>query len=169
MKTPSPFASFVKPAPLQTPISISRFSPKPLNPNLCVSRHIVADSLVVEETGNVTNSRDGNVLIPKLPLCEVHDILLGDGGDDTLDLLWAHAAAGGDDLASDILGDGGGAVKGEEDGGLELGLRALNLSLGNVGAETGPLAESEVDKVVDAVELVRDKVDTPETVFSPCQ
>lgn len=162
MKTLIPFASFVKPAPLQTPISTSLPSPKPLNPNLCVSRHIVADSLVVEETGDVTNSRDGNILIPKLPLCEVHDVLLGDGGDDALNLLWAHAAAGGDDLASDVLGNGGGAVKGKEDRGLELGLGALNLGLSHIVGEAGPLAESEVDEIIQAGGVLGDHVDSPE-------
>ena len=34
---------------------------------------------------------------------------------------WAHAAAGGDDLASDVLGDGGRAVDGREVGGPKSG------------------------------------------------
>ena len=134
-----------------------------------VPAHISPDTGIVEQTLNAADRADGNILIPDLLVGEIHNVLGGNGINDALDLTGAHAATGGDDLATNVLSDGGGAVKGEEDGSLELGLRALNLSVGNVGAETGPLAEGEVDKVVDAVELVRDKVDTPETVDFPCQ
>lgn len=153
-----------------TPIIIQTPAPLLLSIRLeSVPAHISSDAGIVEQTLNAADRADSNILIPDLLVGEVHNVLGGNGINDALDLTGAHAATGGDDLATNVLSDGGGAVKGEEDGGLELGLRALNLSLGNVGAETGPLAESEVDKVVDAVELVRDKVDTPETVFSPCQ
>lgn len=67
-------------------------------------------------------------------------------------------------MPANVLGNGGGAVEGEEDGGLELSLGTLNLSLTDVDGKTRPLAEGEVDEVVDLVELIGDKVDTPETV-----
>jgi len=120
--------------------------------------------LVVEEALDAADGGDGDVLVPKLSAGEVHDALVGDGVNPALDLGGGHAAAGGDDLATNVLGHGGGAVEGEEDGGLELGLGALNLGLGDVGAEAHPLADGEVDEVVDTVELVGDEVDAPETM-----
>lgn len=68
-------------------------------------------------------------------------------------------------MAANVLGNGRGAVKGQEDGRLELGLGALNLGLADAGGETRPLAEGEVDEVVDLLELVGDEVDTPETMM----
>ncbi len=135
----------------------------PSNHTLRVSGHIVADSLVVEETGDVSDGGNGDILIPQLSLGEAHNILLGDGGDDTLNLLWAHTAAGGDDLASDVLSGGGGAVKGKEDRSLQLSLGALNLSLSNVVRKARPLAKSEVDKVVQTGGVLGDHVDSPKT------
>ena len=104
-------------------------------------------------------------MIPQLLLGESHNILLSDGGNSSLNLLWAHAAAGGNDLASNVLGDGSSAIKGKEDGGLKLGLCALNLGFGNVVGEAGPLTESEVDKIIKTSELITDKVDTPKTTI----
>lgn len=91
-------------------------------------------------------------------------MLLGDLADGTLDVLGTEATAGGDDLAANVLGDGGGAVQGEEDGSLELGLGTLDLSGGDVAAEAGPLAESEVDQVIELGQVLGDEVDTPETM-----
>lgn len=128
-----------------------------------VPGHVVADALVVEDTLNAANGAHGNVLVPELASGEVHNVLLSDLANGALDVLGAEAAAGGDDLAADVLGDGGGAVEGEKDGSLELGLGTLNLSGGNVAAEARPLAEGEVDQVVEVGQVLRDKVDTPET------
>lgn len=124
--------------------------------------HRVPEPLVVEQALAGTDGADGDVLVPQLPAREVHDALAVDGVDVALDLGGGHAAAGGDDLAADVLSKGGGAVEGEEDRGLELGLGALDLGLGDVGAETHPLADGEVDEIVDTVELVGHEVDTPE-------
>jgi len=81
-----------------------------------------------------------------------------------LDILSAKTATGGDDLAANVLGNGGGAIEGQENGSLELGLGALNLGGGDVVAEAGPLTEGEVDQVVELSQVLGDKVDTPETV-----
>lgn len=69
-------------------------------------------------------------------------------------------------MTSDILGDGGGAIKGKEDGSLELGLGALNLGGSNAVRKARPLAEGEVDKIVNGGDVVGNKVDTPETSIS---
>lgn len=110
-----------------------------------------------------TNSRDGNILVPDLSLGKVDNVLAGDGAKDALNLGGVHAAAGGDDLAANVLGDRSGSVEGEEEGGLELGLGALDFGFGDGGGETGPFAEGKVDEVVNLGELVGDEVDSPET------
>lgn len=132
-------------------------------PDLELGLHGVPQTLVVEQSLDVTDRADGEVLVPELPVGEVHDVGLGDGVDPALDLAGLDAAAGGDELAANILSNGGGAVEREKDGGLELGLGALSLSLGDVGAEAHPLADGEVDEVIDAVGLAGGQVDTPET------
>jgi hypothetical protein len=73
------------------------------------------------------------------------------------------AAASGDDLAADVLSDGGGAIERQEDRSLKLGLSTLNLGGGDVVAQARPLAESEVDQVIELSKVLADKVDTPET------
>ena len=128
-----------------------------------VPAHVVSNSLVVKHALDAANGADGDILVPEFPLGKVHDVLLRDTVDGSLDLAGVHAAAGGDDLSADILGNGRGAVQGQKDGGLQLGLGALNLGLGNVVGEARPLAEGEVNEVVDSGKLVRDEVDTPET------
>lgn len=139
-------------------------SPSNRSSLLPLGLHCVSESLVVEQTLDGTNSADGDVAVPELPAGKVHDLLLGDGIDHALDLAGLHAAASGDELATNILSDGGGAVEGEEDGGLKLSLGALNLGGADVGAETHPLADGEVDEIVKASDLVSDKEDTPQTV-----
>lgn len=128
-----------------------------------VPGHVVADALVVKDTLNAADGAHGDILIPELAVGEVHDVLLGDLANSALDVLGAEAAAGGDDLAANVLGDGGGAVEGEKDRSLELGLGTLHLSGGNVVAEAGPLAQSEVNQVIEVGQVLRNKVDTPET------
>jgi hypothetical protein len=44
-----------------------------------------------------------------------------------------------------------------------LSLGALDLSLGDVEGQAGPLAESEVDEVIELSKVLADEVDTPET------
>lgn len=87
----------------------------PCLPRLCISRHVVADSIVIEETFNTSHGADSHVLIPQLPLSKAHNVLLRDSTNDTLDLFWAHAATGCDDLSSDIFCHSRGTVEGEED------------------------------------------------------
>jgi hypothetical protein len=67
-------------------------------------------------------------------------------------------------LAADVLSDGGGPIERQEDGGFELGLRALGLGFGNTVREAGPFTEGEVDEIIDLGYVVADKVDTPETM-----
>lgn len=133
-------------------------------PALEVPAHVVPDPGVVEEALDASHRADGDILVPQPPLGKVHHVLLRHAVDDALDLGRLHPPSGGDDLAADVLGNGGGAVEGEEDRSLELGLCPLNLGLGDVGAEARPFAEGEVDEVVDLRKLVGDEVDTPETV-----
>ena len=125
--------------------------------------HVSTDALVVEDTLDATDSGHGEVLIPQLAGSEVHDVLLGDLADGTLNVLSAQATASGDDLATNVLSDSGGAVERQKDGSLELGLGALNLGRGDAVAETRPLTESEVDQVIELGQILADKVDTPET------
>lgn len=102
-------------------------------------------------------------MIPQLLVSEVHNVGLGNSVNDALNLAGAHATAGGDDLAADILGNSRGTVEREEDGSLELGLGTLDLSSGDVAGEARPLAKGEVNKVINAGQLVGNEVDTPET------
>lgn len=92
-----------------------------------VSAHVVPDSCVIKKTLNLSNSRDSNITVPESPLGKVHDIALANGTDNTLNLFGCESSAGGDDLTSNVFGDGGGTVKRQEDAGLELGLGALDL------------------------------------------
>ena len=66
-------------------------------------------------------------------------------------------------MTANVLGDGGGTVQGQEDGGLQLGLGTLNLGGGNVAAQARPLAEGEVDQVIEVGQVLGNQVDTPET------
>jgi hypothetical protein len=125
--------------------------------------HGVPQPLVVEESLDATNSADGNILVPELAVCEVHDIGLRDGVDLALDLARLHAAAGGDQLTANILSDSSCPIERQQDGSLQLSLGALNLGLGDVGTQTHPLTNGEVDEVVNAGKLVGAKVDTPKT------
>lgn len=129
-----------------------------------VPGHVVADALVVEDTLNAANGAHGDILVPELAGGKVHNVLLGDLANGALDVLGTEAAAGSDDLAANVLGDGGGAVEGEKDGSLELGLGTLDFSGGDIAAETRPLAESEVNQVIEVGQVLGDKVDTPETM-----
>jgi hypothetical protein len=99
--------------------------------NLEVSAHVGSDSRVVEKTLNAADSADGNILIPQFPVGEVHNVLVRDGINYSLDLARVHAAASSDDLAADVLRDGRGAVEGQEYRSLELGLGTLDLRLGD--------------------------------------
>lgn len=93
--------------------------------------HIATDSLVVEQILNAANSRNSDILVPNLLLRESHDVLGGNGIDSTLNLAGARAAAGSDNLAANILSQGGGAIQRKQDGSLQLGLGTLGLGLGN--------------------------------------
>lgn len=126
--------------------------------------HVTPDSGVVEQRLDGTNGRDGNVLVPNLSPCKVHHVFRCHCVDGPLDLAGAHPSAGGDNLATNVLGQGGGAVKRQEDGSLELGLGALGLGFADGLGQAGPLTQGEVDEVVNLGKLVGDEVDTPETV-----
>lgn len=138
-------------------------------PHCCCLRehpaHVSPESRVVKQRLNATNGRNGNILVPDLSLSEVDDVLGSDGIDCPLDLAWAHSSASGDDLSANVLGKGSGAIQRQQDGGLELGLGALDLGLGDGLGKAGPLAQSKVHKVVDTGKLVSNEVDTPETTI----
>lgn len=93
----------------------------------CHPRHVISDTVVVQETLDLSDGGNGNVLVPEFAVAEVHDVLGGDLADDLVDLPGSESAAGGDDLSSNVFGNGGGAVQGKENRGLELGLGALDL------------------------------------------
>lgn len=118
--------------------------------------------VIIEKAFDAPHRRDGNILIPQLPPREIHHVLLRDTPNHPLDLLGVHPSARGDDLATNVFGDGGGAVQGEEDGGFELGLGPLGFGAGDVVGEAGPFAEGEVDEVVDLSFVFGDEVDPPE-------
>lgn len=126
--------------------------------------HVSPDSRVVHQALDATNGGDGNILVPELALGEAHHVAGGNGIDCSLNLAWAQSAASGDDLSADVLGQGGGAIQRQQDRCLQLGLGTLNLGLGDGLGKAGPLAQGEVDEVVDTGELVGDEVNTPETV-----
>ena len=176
MKCSSAFQWIVKsllykiesPKVINRSISPPYTKPPPATSLRQVAAHVTADSGVVEQALNGTDGTDGNFLVPKLLLSKRHDVLLGDAVNDLLDILGGQAASGGDDLAADILSNGGGAVEGEQDGGLQLGLGTLNLSGGDAEGESGPFTEGEVDKVIESSQVLRNEVDTPETKFK-CQ
>lgn len=135
---------------------------------LCLLRehpaHVTPDSRVVEQILDGTDSRDGDVLVPDLSSCKVHNVLGCHCVDRTLNLAGGRPSAGGDDLATDVLGQGGGAIKRQEDGSLQLGLGTLGLGLADGLGQAGPFTQGEVDEVVNLGELVGGEVDTPETI-----
>lgn len=128
-----------------------------------VSAHVVADSLVVEDTLHAADGTHGNILVPHAAVGEFHDVLLGDLANGTLNVLSREATASGDDLATNVLSNGSGAVKREEDRSLELSLSTLDLSTRDIEAQACPFTESEVDQFIKAGQVLGDKVDTPET------
>lgn len=123
---------------------------------------IPPNTVVIEQRLNLPHRRNGNILIPDLPLRKVQDILLGDPAHDPLNLRGVHPAASGDDLSADILRHSRGPVEGEQQGCLQLGFCALDLRLGDGLGQAGPLAEGKVDEVVNLGDGVGDEVDPPE-------
>jgi hypothetical protein len=81
-----------------------------------VAAHVVGDTLVVEQTLNGTVGTNGEVLVPELQVGKVHNVLGGDLSDCPLNVLSVETAARCDDLATNVLGNGGGAVKRQKDG-----------------------------------------------------
>jgi hypothetical protein len=154
-------------SPFSFPLSIPRnpASPNSFYNSLEVPAHITPDARIVEQALDAADSADGDVLIPEFPVGEVHNILLGDAVNNLLNLQRAHATAGSDDLAANVLGNSGGAIQRQQDRGLELGLGTLNLGRRDVARQARPLAEGEVDQVVDPAELVSDEVDSPEPMI----
>jgi hypothetical protein len=63
-------------------------------------------------TFNASYSANSDVLVPQLPLCEAHYILFCNLSYYSLNLLRAHTAASGDDLASNVFRYGGGTIEG---------------------------------------------------------
>lgn len=93
--------------------------------------HIATNPLVVEQILNAANSRNSDILVPNLLLRKPHNVLGGNGVDGALNLARTRAAAGGDNLAANVLGQGGGAIQRQQNGSLQLRLGTLGLGLGN--------------------------------------
>lgn len=125
--------------------------------------HVVSDSLVVQETLNRAQGRNGDILVPQVLLGKCLDVLLGDGVDAALNLLGRLAAAGRNNLAANVLGNGRGRVKSKQKLCLELGLGALKLGRLDGDRQAVPLLQGEVNQVVEVGNVVGNKVDAPET------
>lgn len=123
--------------------------------------------VVVKETLNAAKGTDGDVLIPQFPRGEVHDVLLGDPSNGLFNVLGAQAAASGDDLAANILSNSSGAVEREKNRSLELSLGTLDLGGGDIECQASPLAQCEVNEVIDIGQVLSDEVNTPETEGLP--
>lgn len=104
----------------------------------------------VQRTLDLSNSTDSNILIPDSPLRKAHDIVLSDAAHDPFYLFRTHSAACGDDLATNVFGDSGGAVKGKQYRGFELSFGALDFGFAHIVGESRPFAQREVDQIVDA-------------------
>lgn len=110
-----------------------------------------------------SHSADSNILIPDPLVGKLNNILRSDSTDNPLNLTGAHPSAGRDNLATDILSNGSGAIQAQKKASLELGLRTLNLSLGDGLGHAAPLAESEMDQIIEVSQVLRDHVAAPET------
>ena len=133
---------------------------------LNVAAHVVPYSIVVQKPLDATHRTDRNILVPEFSLCKFHYVLFTDPSDNTFHFIRTQATACGDDLPADIFGYSGGAVEGEQNGGFELGFRALGFGFGDVVGETRPFTECKVDEVVDPGFIFGDQVDAPESTTS---
>lgn len=80
------------------------------NPPSGVPRHVISDPVIVQETLYASHRRNGDILIPQLPPCEIHHILLADTPNHPLNFLRIHSSACRDDLATNVFCDRGGTV-----------------------------------------------------------
>lgn len=128
---------------------------------LRVPAHVIPDAVIIKQPFDAPHRADRHILIPQLFPRKRHDVLFGNLPDDPLDFFGVHPAAGGHDLPADVFGDGGGAVEGQEDGGLQLGFGAFGFGFGHVVGKSGPFAKGEVHEVVDLFLVFCDEVDSP--------
>ena len=112
---------------------------------------------------NTTQRTNCNILIPNPALGKVNNVFFGDLTNNPLNLGRVHPPASSNDLATNVFGDSGGAVKREEERRLELGFCALDFRLCHSLCEAGPLAKGEVHEVVDSSNFIGDEIDSPET------
>ena len=103
-----------------------------------------------------------HVFVPEVLLRDTLYLLGSDRIDSVLDLPWRESLAARHKLPPDVLRDRRRAVEAEEQARLELALRALNLTRGRRDAHAGPLAECEVQQIVQVGEVLRDEVDAPQ-------
>lgn len=122
-----------------------------------------SDTAVVKDTLDLAVCGKGKVGIPQIGSRNTLDVRNADRVNGGLDFLWGVSLAGGDELSSDVLGNGGGTVETKQQTGLELSLGTLHLTLGGSSAHSLPLTESEVNQVVELKEVLRDHVDAPKT------
>ena len=112
---------------------------------------------------NASYRRNRNVLVPQFSSCEVHDILLTDATNYSLDFFWFHPAACGDNLAANVLSHSSSAIKGEKNRSLELGFCSFRFRFGDVIRQAGPFAQCEVDKVINLGLIFCDEVYPPQS------
>jgi len=125
--------------------------------------HGVPQSLIVEQTLDPSDCADGNILVPEFSVGKVHDILVCDGIDPALNFSRAGAATSRDNLTANVLGDGGGAIKGQQDGYFKLSLGTLNLGLTDVSTQAHPFADGEMNEIIQAGGVIGHEVDAPQT------
>jgi hypothetical protein len=128
------------------------------------------ESVVVQETLNLSNSSNGNVLIPQISLGASLDVGDGDRVDGTFDFSRRESLSGGNHLSTDlresqlmqllpspcthVLGNGSGTVQTQKQRSLQLRLCSLDFHLRRCQRHSGPLLEGEVGKVIDGSQAV---------------
>ena len=88
------------------------------------SGHVSADTVVVQKTLGAASGRERKVLVPQVLLGDALELSRSHGVDRGLDVLGREALARGHELATNVLGNGGGAVEAKQKRGLELRLGA---------------------------------------------
>ena len=91
-----------------------------------IPAHVISDPGVVQETLNSAYSANGNILVPQLLPAKVHDVFLSYTIYCSFHVFGAHPPSSRDDLTTNVFGDSGGAVEGEQNGCFELSFGTLH-------------------------------------------
>lgn len=89
--------------------------------------HVISYPIIIQQTLNLSDRANRNILIPQPFVRKPRHILGRDGANLLLHLPRTQSPARSDDLAADVFGDGGCPVEREEDGSFELCLGPLDL------------------------------------------